>query len=169
MPRTKISSVSSSRALAQNSKTVTKAEETQAILLKDEYVMLQNLYEDFDSKGLTIKSWSITVALATIGTAVLANRNDLLLVAFVSAIMFWYLEAYWRGLAYFFAVRIQNIEEAFQTDKWKEEVPLQLYSTWTETYKIKRDQTLRFMLKQSSILPHFVIAIVSLVLYFWHK
>src|ERR1043166_1080450 len=102
MPRTKTSLVSNPRTSAQKNKAVMK-EETQANLLKDEYVMLQNLYEDFDSKGLTIKGWSITVALATIGTAVLANRNDLLLVAFVSAIMFWYLEAYWRGLAYFFA------------------------------------------------------------------
>jgi hypothetical protein len=165
MPTTKNPLGSSSKA--RNSESVLDAE-TQANLLKDEYVMLQNLYEDFDSKGLTIKSWSITVALATIGTAVLAKRNDLLLVAFVSALVFWYLEAYWRGLAYFFAVRIQNIEAAFRTEKWKEEVPLQLYSTWSETYKIKRDQTLRHMLKQSSILPHFVIAIVSLVLYFWH-
>ncbi len=144
-------------------------EETQANLLKDEYVMLQNLYEDFDSKGLTIKGWSITVALATIGSGLLSNRNVLLLVAFAVALMFWYLEAYWRGLAYFFAVRIQNIEQAFRTEEWKEEVPLQLYSTWTETYKKEKDQTLRYMFKQSSLLPHVVIAAVSLTLFFLPK
>jgi len=27
-------------------------------LLKDEYVMLQNFYEDIDEKGLNIKNWS---------------------------------------------------------------------------------------------------------------
>ena len=168
MPRTKTSPISNSGISARTTKSVMK-EETQANLLKDEYVMLQTLYEDFDSKGLTIKGWSITVALATIGTALLSNRNGLLLVAFASALVFWYLEAYWRGLAYFFAVRIQNIEEAFRTERWKEAVPLQLYSTWTETYKIKKDQTIRYMFKKSSLLPHVVIALVSLVLYFLPK
>src|SRR6266496_4855178 len=163
MPRAKKSLVSSPKIPKSK---FDMNEETQANLLKDEYVMLQNLYEDFDSKGLTIKGWSITVALATIGSGLLSNRNVLLLVAFAVALMFWYLEAYWRGLAYFFAVRIQNIEQAFRTEEWKEEVPLQLYSTWTETYKKEKDQTLRYMFKQSSLLPHVVIAAVSLTLFF---
>lgn len=38
-----------------------------ADLLKDEYIMLQHLYEDIDNKGLTIKNWAITAALAAIG------------------------------------------------------------------------------------------------------
>jgi len=40
-------------------------------LLKDEYVMLQNFYEDIDAKGLNIKNWSISVALASIGAGLI--------------------------------------------------------------------------------------------------
>ena len=48
-----------------------------ADLLKDEYMMLQTLYEDMDSKGLTIKNWAITVALAIIGTSILNHQKNL--------------------------------------------------------------------------------------------
>ncbi len=67
--------------------------EKRADLLKDEYIMLQNFYEDIDNKGLTIKGWSITVAVAVIGTGIL-YRKEVLLVGVVVALVFWYLEAY---------------------------------------------------------------------------
>jgi len=93
-------------------------EDKRADLLKDEYIMLQHFYEDIDNKGLTIKSWAITVALATIGTGIL-YRKEVLLVGFFSSLVFWYLEAHWRGLSHFFSVRIKNIEAAFQVTSGK--------------------------------------------------
>ena len=93
-------------------------EEMRADLLKDEYIMLQNFYEDIDSKGLTIKNWAITVALAIIGAGVL-YRKEILIVGFFTSLAFWYQEAHWRGLSHFFAVRIKNIESAFRSKKWK--------------------------------------------------
>lgn len=140
-------------------------EDKRADLLKDEYIMLQQFYEDIDSKGLTIKGWSITVALATIGAGVV-YRKEVLLVGFLAALVFWYLEAHWRGLSHFFSVRIKAIELTFQSEKWKEAAPLQVYATWTAEYKKVKDQTLKYMFKQSSYLPHVVIAAVCLLLYF---
>lgn len=135
-------------------------------LLKDEYVMLQQFYEDIDEKGLNIKNWSVTVALATIGAGLVYNKNILLL-TFAAAIMFWILEGYWRGLSYFFVVRIKEIEKAFADGKEADVVPLQVYSTWGRAYDKERDQTLRYMFKFSAMLPHVAIAIVSLLLYFF--
>ena len=140
-------------------------EDKRADLLKDEYIMLQHFYEDIDSKGLTIKNWAITVALAAIGTGIL-YRKEVLLVGFFASLVFWYLEGRWRGLSHFFSVRIKNIELAFRTNKWKEEVPLQVYSTWAEEYKKTRDLTFKYMFKQTSYLPHLLIAGVCLALYF---
>lgn len=139
-----------------------------AELLKDEYIMLQQFYEEIDNKGLTIKGWAITVALATIGTGIL-YRREILLVGFLSSLVFWYLEAHWRGLSHFFSARIKNIEAAFQSEKWKDEMPLQVYATWGKEYKETGDQTLRYMVKQSSFLPHTVIAVVCLLIYFFLK
>ena len=139
-------------------------EDKRADLLKDEYVMLQHFYEDIDGKGLTIKSWAITVALATIGTGIL-YRKEVLLVGFFVSLVFWYLEAHWRGLSHFFSVRIREIEAAFQSDKWKREIPLQVYATWSTEYNKVRDQTIRYMFKPTSFLPHVLIAVVCLLIY----
>ncbi len=137
-----------------------------ADLLKDEYIMLQTLYEDMDSKGLTIKSWAITVALAIIGTSILNNEKNLLWLAFGTSFVFWYLEAYWRGLSHFFAVRIKNIEAALRNNTWEKELPLQVYSTWSEEYKRSKDQTFRYMFKRASFLPHGLIPIFIVIIYF---
>lgn len=137
-----------------------------ADLLKDEYIMLQTLYEDMDSKGLTIKNWAITVALAIIGTSFLNDKKNLLWLAFGASFVFWYLEAYWRGLSHFFAVRIQQIETAIQSGSWEKELPLQVYSTWSKEYDKVHDQTFAYMLKRASLLPHAVIPIFIAALYF---
>jgi hypothetical protein len=142
----------------------TVEENERAELLKDEYIMLQHFYEEIDAKGLTIKGWSITVALATIGTGIL-YRREILLVGFLSALVFWYLEAHWRGLSHFFSKRIKDIEMAFESEKWKETPPLQVYATWDKEYRDRGDQTLRYMRKQSSYLPHTVIAVVCLLIF----
>jgi hypothetical protein len=135
-----------------------------ADLLKDEYIMLQQFYEDIDNKGLTIKSWAITVALAAIGAGIV-EKNDLILWAGLAAsIMFWYLEAHWRGLSYFFSARIQNIEQIFQGEELAAEIPLQVYTTWEAEYQKVGDRTLRYMFKPFTIFPHLIIAGVIVVL-----
>lgn len=136
-----------------------------AELLKDEYVMLQTAYEDMDGKGLTIKNWAITVALAIIGTSYLNHNKDLLWLALAASLVFWYLEAYWRGLSHFFAVRIKEIEKAFQNGTWEKELPLQVYSSWSKEYEKVHDQTFRYMFKRASLLPHVLIPIFIAALY----
>jgi hypothetical protein len=44
-------------------------EQTKVALLKDEYLTLQQFYEDFDKRILGIKGWSATIAIAAIGVA----------------------------------------------------------------------------------------------------
>ena len=140
-------------------------EDTQVNLLKDEYIMLQNFYEDIDSKGLTIKNWAITVALAAIGAGVLYQK-EMLLVGFFVSLAFWYQEAYWRGLSYFFAVRIKDLEKAFRSKQWEDETPLQVYSTWTAEYQKVGPKTFKYLFTQTTILPHILIAPICLLLYF---
>ncbi len=137
-----------------------------ADLLKDEYIMLQNAYSDMDGKGLTIKNWAITVALAIIGTGFVRDNKNFLWLAFAASFVFWYLEAYWRGLSHFFAVRIKDIEKAIQTGTWEKELPLQVYSTWSKEYAKTHDQTFKYMFKRASFLPHAVIPVFILIVYF---
>ncbi len=133
-------------------------------LLKSEYVMLQEFYEDIDHRGLTIKGWCVTVAVAGIGAGVVYARV-LFLAVTIAALLFWYLEGYWRGLSFFFSRRILEIEQAVREKAWKETLPLQVYHTWDQAYQEHGDQTWRYMFKRASLWPHVLVAFGSLVLY----
>ena len=89
----------------------------------------------------------------------------LFLAVFVAALLFWYLEGYWRGLSFFFSRRILEIERAIREGEWKETVPLQVYHTWDQAYRRHGDQTWRYMRKPASLWPHLLVALGSLVLY----
>ena len=136
-----------------------------ADLLKDEYIMLQQFYEDIDNKGLTIKSWAITVALAAIGAGIVEKNDMILWAGLAASVMFWYLEAHWRGLSYFFSARIQEIEQIFYEGRLETEVPLQVYSTWEKEYRKVGDRTIRYMFKPFTLFPHIAIAgVIGLLL-----
>jgi hypothetical protein len=141
-------------------------EDKRADLLKDEYLMLQKQYGDMDGKGLTIKNWAITVALTIIGASFVYHNKNLLWLGMAAALIFWYLEGYWRGLSHFFVVRIRRIEAVMQSDAWKRETPLQVYSAWDAEYQKVKDQTFRAMFKRASLLPHVFIPVFILILYF---
>jgi hypothetical protein len=135
-------------------------------LLKDEYVMLQKLYEDIDNKGLTIKNWAITVTVAVIGAAAIQGEKNLLWLAAAASLVFWYLEAHWRGLSHFFSTRILQIEGLLQQENLENVTPLQFYNTWNTEYKRSHDQTLRFAFKAETFLPHAIIPVLVVILYF---
>jgi hypothetical protein len=40
---------------------------TKTTLLRDEYLLLQNFYGNFDTRIVTIKGWSATMGMAAIG------------------------------------------------------------------------------------------------------
>ncbi|MCB2178831.1 hypothetical protein KQH61_05405 [bacterium] len=137
-----------------------------ANLLKDEYIMLQQFYEDIDQKALNIKGWSITVATTSFGAALVYDKKEAYLISVVAGVLFWYLESYWRGLSYFFSRRIIEIEAGIREGKWKEMLPLQVYSVWEREYKESGNKTIRYMFKFPTALPHALIVISALVLYF---
>jgi len=87
--------------------------------LKDEYLFLQNQYEDFDRRSLTIKGWLSTGAIAAIALSFNSSYKDVyvvpILVASIAAV-FWYLEAYWKLFQYALADRIRVIEAYFRSD-----------------------------------------------------
>ena len=67
--------------------------------LKDEYLLLQNQYEDFDKRSLTIKGWIASGAIAALALSFSNGyRATIAIPVFVAIIagMFWYLEAKWK-------------------------------------------------------------------------
>lgn len=101
--------------------------------LKDEYLKLQDIYEDFDKRSLTIKSWTTTVCLG--GIALGFDKNLIPICAFSSmiAFLFWWLEAKWKTFQYSNSLRIKQIEAYFRGEK-QDIIPLQIYTTWFSSY-----------------------------------
>jgi hypothetical protein len=142
-----------------------KEAETNLGLLKDEYLMVQEFYQDIDRRCFTIMGWSITVAVTAIGAGIVYGQSILLLVAFLAALTFWYLEASWRGLSYFMSHRILQIERAISDGTVSNLKPMQLYSEWDREFEKSGRQTRNYFFKLQTAMPHILIALISLALF----
>lgn len=111
-------------------------------LLKDEYLFLQNQYEDIDRRTITIKGWIGTGAVTALAISLNSSQRISLfipIIVIVVAAVFWYLEAYWRLFQYAFQDRIRVIEAYFRDDPniliKSAPQPLQIYDFWFRSYR----------------------------------
>jgi hypothetical protein len=73
------------------------SEQERCAFLKDEYLLLQNQYEDFDRRSLTIKGWIASGSIAALAISLGSSYRYIYLVPVLVAVMasvFWYLESY---------------------------------------------------------------------------
>jgi len=139
-------------------------EKTKVSLLKDEYSILQQFYEDFDKRILSIKGWSATIAIAAIGGG-FAQTRYLWLFAAAASLIFWLLESLWKGFQYMYAPRIAQLEKVFREEKFDEIFPLQIYTSWFETFK-KRGFQIGVTFRMGIVsFPHVITLIAGTVLF----
>jgi hypothetical protein len=132
--------------------------------LKDEYLLLQKFYEDYDARVITIKGWSATVGLAAIGVGFYQSRY-LWLFAAGASLVFWGLEALWKGFQYMYEPRIQLLEEAFRSDDVKPPAPFQIYRAWDDEYQANGLQLWRNMRLPLVMFPHAVTLVTGILLF----
>ena len=105
--------------------------------LKDEYLKLQDQYEDYDRRSLTIKGW-VSAGAAVAIVAGLREEGSFGIVqwAVVAALAstFWFLEARWKQFQYALAGRLQELERYFRGEG-PELKPLQMYASWFAHYR----------------------------------
>jgi hypothetical protein len=133
-------------------------------LLKDEYLLLQKFYEDFDARIITIKGWSASIGMAAIGAGFYENRY-LWLFGAVSAVVFWLVEAFWKSFQYLYGPRIEEIERAFASDDFSIIVPLQIYSSWFETLRKRGFGIFKNVSLEIVAFPHVITAIAGIALF----
>jgi hypothetical protein len=108
--------------------------------LKDEYAILQRLYEDFDQRSLTIKGWISFASVAAIALGLDTSKNprgEIWLIVAIICCCIWYLEGRWKTFQYAFRNRIRTIEAFFRNDPdllEKSIVPFQIYEAWFDGY-----------------------------------
>lgn len=134
-------------------------------ILKEEYFHLQKMVEEFDSKSLTIKAWSVTLSMAGIGAAYFQGKPIILVLAGISALLFWLVEGLWKTFQYAYYARIRRIENYFAGNKSNIQ-PLQISTSWSESWHeggIRR--LFRIMAWPHVFLPHGVVFLGGAILY----
>lgn len=133
-------------------------------LLKDEYLLLQKFYEDFDGRVVTIKGWSATIGIAAIGAGFYQSRF-LWLFAAGAAMVFWLVEATWKSFQYLYSPRIQELERAFRDDRFDEIAPFQIYTSWFAALQKHRFQILARAALPIVFFPHLLTVVVGIGLF----
>lgn len=134
-------------------------------LLKDEYLHIQNVIQDFDGRAVTIKSWSVTFSLVALVGAFVSHSAVAFLVGSLSACLFWLIEGLWKTVQYAHYDRAGKIERYF-AGELKQLVPLQIGASWYKRWKAGGSKRLlRIMIRPNVALPHVLIFLAGLLLY----
>lgn len=139
--------------------------------LKDEYLLLQNQYEDFDRRSLTIKSWVSGAAIAAIALGADGTKNPSgmvwLAIAFI-AICIWYLEGRWKMFQYACRGRIEQIEAHFRGQAPEPLVPFQSFDVWFKHYQSTPflGRLAKAMWQDFVFIPYLPLVFVSLAFFF---
>jgi hypothetical protein len=135
-------------------------------LLAEEYFLLQKRIEDFDTRLLTIKAWSVTFAAGAIGLAWQQASPRLLFVSAISAFAFWMIEAVVKSHQRAHHPRLDAIEDHFAGRG--STTPLQISKSWRATFfasgKIRR--YLAHATYPNVYLPHVLVIATALGLFF---
>lgn len=137
-------------------------------LLKEEYFFLQKAYEDFDSKAITIKTWSVSGSLVLIGAGLSGKGSkELFLVGACASLFFWLIEAFWKGFQLSFHDRIHDIEVYFRNPGDSSISPLQISTAWTHSWKTKNKRKVwGKLLWLTVMLPHLILVLGGILLYY---
>jgi len=136
-------------------------------MLKDEYLLLQKFYEDFDARIVTIKGWSATIGMAAIGGG-FYQTHYLWLFGAAVAVVFWLVEALWKSFQYMYAPRIELIEKAFASDDFSDIAPLQIYSSWFETLQEHGFGIFGNLCLGIVAFPHIITVVAGIALFALH-
>lgn len=139
-----------------------------ATLLKDEYLFLQEAYEDFDRRALQIKSWSITIYAASIGFALERGLPEMWVLLLISSSLFWYIEATWKSFQYAHQKRMYVIEDYFSGEREESTIELlAITSSWMKRYAQNKRIIPRGSFQSFVMFPHVVAVIISTIMLFY--
>ena len=141
-------------------------------LLKEEYFHLQKVVEDFDSKAISIKAWSITGSLAAIVAGFVKedgkSHPELFLVASIASLFFWLVEGHWKTFQQAYYRRIREIEKWFREGE-AEIANLQIATSWSAGWKVERKRLFQILRWPHVALPHAIIFLGGIILFFCFK
>lgn len=133
--------------------------------LQAEYLHIQKTIEDFDTRALTIKAWSITFGLVAITGAFVSNACVAFLISAISAAIFWILEIQWKLFQICYYERSDLIEAHFAGGDAVEE-PFQISSAWLRRWQALRTADIFVVARMPHVaLPHLIVIVMGVLLF----
>lgn len=133
-----------------------------------EYYWIQDRNEQYEGRRYEVKSWSITSSGVAFATAIMQKAPSLLLIAAVGAFVFWFIEASLRWSQHINADRGRIIEQHLREGAEMHPAPaFYRHRGEGQTKPFKRlPGIFRSLPYVSVVLPHALIVIAGLLLYF---
>jgi len=138
--------------------------------LETEYLHLQKTIEDFDNRSLLIKGWGVTFSLVQIGLSLYYKAPVLCLIAAIAALLFWALEASWKGFQYAYGGRIREIETYFSDQSPDKTIAaFQITNSWYKTFHSEvAGRFFEFARWPHVLMPHAVAVLLGIIMFFLH-
>jgi hypothetical protein len=134
-----------------------------------EYYWIEDQVDRFDDRSLKIKAWSITLSGVALGAGFSYNKPILFLIAAVSALVFWYLETNWKYFQEALADRVYELESFLNGSGGTYTGPriCDAFKSHLHNPKMEWSKFPRLFFRRNVHLPHSVILISGLYLYFY--
>ena len=140
---------------------------TKIQLLRDEYLLLQNFYEGFDTRIITIKGWSATVGMAAIGGG-FYQTHYLWMFAAAASLIFWLVEALWKSFQYMYSPRIQQLEKAFASGEFAGIAPSRSTHHGLRHFRSEASASLKTFVSQSWLSRISITLTAGIILFVLH-
>ena len=103
--------------------------------LKAEYLLIQQMYEAYDQRALSLKALAAPLLGAGLAAAFSQRNAGILLATFLVAVCLWFLEGMWKAFQYCLRRRIEILEEWFRGPRTEKLAPFQIYTSWGESWR----------------------------------
>jgi uncharacterized protein (DUF1810 family) len=133
--------------------------------LRAEYLLIQNMYEAFDQRALSLKSLATPLLGAGVAIGVKEQAATILVATALVALCLWFLEGLWKSFQYCLVPRIKTLEAWFRGPESAGTPPFQVYAAWHVSWAggySKLTRVFRIMLEPFVSLPYAIIVILSL-------
>jgi hypothetical protein len=103
--------------------------------LREEWLLLQKTYEEFDARALGLKGLATPLLGAGYAAGAENGSTAILVATMVVAACLWALETIWKTFQYGFAERIRALEAYFrEPEACADYKPYQVFYAWTRAY-----------------------------------
>ncbi len=138
--------------------------------LREEWLLLQKQYEDFDQRALTLKSYATPLLGVGFVAGVEKASSGIIVATIAVAACFWALETIWKTFQYCFTDRMKALEGYFrEPDRNPDFKPYQIFTSWGEQFtrdRCRLDLWVKRSVQPFVLLPYVPMIIAGLCLLF---